>query len=333
MQPSDKIEPMQRTARERPAIATVPRQNAFGHPLASLPAVLQDREVFSLARDILSHEARLVGGTADKAAIERLLLDLKLRADWSVDANLRARFREIMGGDRGFSQIRDLRVRDILAVFDRFVVGPALGPSGRAIDLGCGHGLVAEGLRRRCPAVEELTYADIVDYRDESLRGEPFVLLPERGRLPFEDRSFDSVLLVTVLHHAIDPISLLGEAVRICRGRVYIMESLVGVRSNSRTALPLEGPVWSEYGAFERQFASMSIRQQAYHASLQDWFYNDVVQGGVDVPMNFATNDDWLSALERLNWCTMTRELLGYDQLTAPEYHAIYVSVPRGAPA
>jgi SAM-dependent methyltransferase len=48
--------------------------------------------------------------------------------------------------------------------------------------------------------------------------------------IPHADRSFDAVMLVDVLHHAVDPGALLGEAARVARESVIIKDhSLSGV--------------------------------------------------------------------------------------------------------
>ena len=74
-----------------------------------------------------------------------------------------------------------------------------------------------------------------------------------------------------------------------------------------------------------QSFASLNKNQQMKHASFQNWFYNDVVQGGVDVPMNFATDIQWKKLFSELGVNLVARHAVGFDQRTSGEYHVIYV--------
>ncbi len=92
---------------------------------------------------------------------------------------------------------------------------------GRSIlDLGCGEGYVGEEIQRRLG--KKLVLADVIP---PPRRGQlPFVLCQE-GALPFKLRSFDTVLLIFVLHHAEAPLRLLCAASTIAR-RLIVWESL-----------------------------------------------------------------------------------------------------------
>ena len=43
-------------------------------------------------------------------------------------------------------------------------------------------------------------------------------------RIPYGNNSFDAVMFVDVLHHAEDPVGLLGEALRVSRNAVLIKD-------------------------------------------------------------------------------------------------------------
>lgn len=90
---------------------------------------------------------------------------------------------------------------------------------GRVLDLGCATG-------NYCIHLKNLGYdiagADVQpEYvRIAKSRGvEAYVI--EDG-VPFPDRSFDSVLLFEVLEHLTDPVAVLKEARRVCRGTVLV---------------------------------------------------------------------------------------------------------------
>lgn len=44
--------------------------------------------------------------------------------------------------------------------------------------------------------------------------------------IPYEEKSFDVVLLLFVLHHAANPEKVLNEAKRVCRGRIIVFEDI-----------------------------------------------------------------------------------------------------------
>jgi 2-polyprenyl-3-methyl-5-hydroxy-6-metoxy-1,4-benzoquinol methylase len=91
--------------------------------------------------------------------------------------------------------------------------------TGRILDLGCATG-------NYCIHLKNLGYdiagADVQpEYvRIAKSRGVDAVLI-ENG-VPLPDRSFDTVLLFEVLEHLPDPVAVLQEARRLCRGRVLL---------------------------------------------------------------------------------------------------------------
>ena len=83
----------------------------------------------------------------------------------------------------------------------------------KMLDYGCGSGHIARYFARR----NDVTAADITDQRDAGQRhGMRFVLI-ESGRLPFEDVSFDIVLLNHVIAYVPNQESLMLEVRRILR--------------------------------------------------------------------------------------------------------------------
>ncbi len=92
---------------------------------------------------------------------------------------------------------------------------------GSCLDVGCGTGHVAAVLQRTCPRV---VGADLQDLRAVDV---PFVEADAR-RLPFDRGAFDSVLLVTVLHHVDGDLhrAILAEAVRVAGRCVVLVEDV-----------------------------------------------------------------------------------------------------------
>ena len=83
----------------------------------------------------------------------------------------------------------------------------------KMLDYGCGSGHIARYFAER----NDVTAADIADQRDATQRnGMRFVLI-ESERLPFEDASFDIVLLNHVMAYVPDQEGLMLEVRRILR--------------------------------------------------------------------------------------------------------------------
>ena len=95
-----------------------------------------------------------------------------------------------------------------------------IGKGDRILDLGCGSAIVAKKFERFFQA--EVAGIDIVDNRVEKI---DFKLFDGRA-LPFEDKSFDDVLIAYVLHHCQEPLMTLSEAKRVARKRIIVYEDL-----------------------------------------------------------------------------------------------------------
>jgi SAM-dependent methyltransferase len=93
-------------------------------------------------------------------------------------------------------------------------------PRGRALDVGCGTGVLAERLTH---AGYQMTGVDPSDGMLDVLRArasEVVAIQASGTALPFADDSFDVVLTVAVLHHVADPDDVratLAEMVRVTR--------------------------------------------------------------------------------------------------------------------
>jgi ubiquinone/menaquinone biosynthesis C-methylase UbiE len=89
---------------------------------------------------------------------------------------------------------------------------------GKILDIGLGAGTVAFSLKRDG---HDVTSVDVVDL---SLYSDIKPLLYDGDKLPFKKKSFDTGLLIGVLHHCGDQnIHVLEEAMRVCK-RVICIE-------------------------------------------------------------------------------------------------------------
>jgi SAM-dependent methyltransferase len=110
-------------------------------------------------------------------------------------------------------------------VFDRRIrvlanrLAPLIPAGSRILDVGCGDGRLDRLLQE---LREDLTLEGV----DVLVR--PDAAIPVRAfdgtRLPCDDRSFDVVMFVDVLHHTPDPVLLLREAARVARRAVLIKD-------------------------------------------------------------------------------------------------------------
>lgn len=89
----------------------------------------------------------------------------------------------------------------------------------KVLDLGAGPCWVTSLLRKEGFDVTP------VDIKDNSIFDQIHPLVYNGIDLPYNDREFDIVLLLTVLHHAKDPISLLKEVKRVSK-KVVIIEDI-----------------------------------------------------------------------------------------------------------
>jgi ubiquinone/menaquinone biosynthesis C-methylase UbiE len=97
---------------------------------------------------------------------------------------------------------------------------PHLKATDRVLDVGAGDCRLAARLHEKvgCAVVP----VDVEDFNQTELK----LTLFDGQRLPFEDQSFDAVLLVFVLHHAEDAAAVLAEARRVSRSRIIVLEDV-----------------------------------------------------------------------------------------------------------
>jgi SAM-dependent methyltransferase len=177
------------------------------------------------------------------------------------------------------------------------------------LDIGCGNGLIANFARRDFSTVQLL---DVVEYVTPGLNI-PFQLYKE-GSLPTRDL-YDTVLLLTVLHHSNNPVELLKSAWAVTRQRLIIIESVVGIHR-------LEPPA-------KYELIDLPDEDQVAYAAFVDWFYNRVLHDDVPVPYNYATPDKWKSIFLECGMHLTQTVHLGQDIDIGPEYHILFVLEKR----
>ena len=92
---------------------------------------------------------------------------------------------------------------------------------GNVLDVGCGDGLLLEHLKNNSLVVSGIDISSTaVDICKE--RGLDCGQGDISERLPFDDNSYDNVLLIDVLEHLFQPLEVLKEARRVSRKYVFI---------------------------------------------------------------------------------------------------------------
>lgn len=95
-----------------------------------------------------------------------------------------------------------------------------LTPKDKIIDLGAGTCLFTKILRDKGYEVRA------VDIKDRSYYSEIDVFIYDGKKLPFKDNQFDVCLLISVLHHILNPEAILKEAARVSK-RLIIHENVI----------------------------------------------------------------------------------------------------------
>ena len=122
-------------------------------------------------------------------------------------------------------------------------LGAMLPAGSRLLDVGCGDGRVASLLRE---SVSELTVegVEVLPRADCAIACRPF----DGIHLPFPDSSFDVCLIVDVLHHTSDPLSLLRDACRVSSRFVLIKDHQIENRLDDWTLRLMDWVGNSPYG-------------------------------------------------------------------------------------
>ena len=93
---------------------------------------------------------------------------------------------------------------------------------GEVLEVGPGKGYAAYILAKEFPDAA-ITAIDVVDLLDDTLDGFKFQLY-DGVTIPFPDNYFETVVCFLTLHHAKNQLGLLSEMMRVCRGKVVILE-------------------------------------------------------------------------------------------------------------
>jgi ubiquinone/menaquinone biosynthesis C-methylase UbiE len=164
-------------------------------------------------------------------------------------------------------------------------LSPLLTAGEKILDLGASDGRLAHTLREKVDAeftgcdvhVLPVTYIPIVKY--------------DGYKLPFEDQSFDCVMIIDVLHHDTDPESVIREAKRVARRTVLIKD---------------------HYYNHGLDFFGLKVMDYVGNAPY-----------GIRLPYNYLKDSEWRAMLQRLDLRIVHEDKFRYN-LIDPCLHVIF---------
>lgn len=168
-------------------------------------------------------------------------------------------------------------------------VAPHLEPGTEVLDLGSGTGRISRWLALRVGI--RPTLADVVEFGNR-VGGFPYVRLPDPLHLPFDDGSYDTVIMLFVLHHIPrweNQDRLVSEAVRVARRRLVVVED-----------------------------TPTSAVDRAFNVAW-DWILN--IRHGVPKPFTFRTVAAWEGLFDRAGIRVVHRETYRARWPTLLTYH------------
>lgn len=124
---------------------------------------------------------------------------------------------DLLFGKKAFQKIADFfKLKTVDS--ERKEIIEKIKKKSLVLDVGAGNCYLAKAIGQKKKA--QVVCVDVANYNKTSL---PLTLFDGKV-LPFQDKSFDFVILSFVLHHAKDQEKLLKECARVCRGEILVLE-------------------------------------------------------------------------------------------------------------
>jgi ubiquinone/menaquinone biosynthesis C-methylase UbiE len=127
--------------------------------------------------------------------------------------------------------VYEARIRELVSQIARW-----LKPGDRVLDVGCGYGTLGRAIldSPHCPAGVSVRGLERVKRGGEAIEVDGY----DGQKLPYDDRSFDVVIIADVMHHEPDPDRLIEQCVRVSRRFVIIKDHKVdGLLAQQRISL------------------------------------------------------------------------------------------------
>ncbi len=277
-------------------------ENFWKHLIPSPQQAVSNSELKSLIESLLSHIADVLG-LSDIARIDAIKTMFEVAENETDELVFEQIVKEKLVGKCDRTKL-NLIIQERSSIIYEEIKSHLQGQT--LLDIGCGNGLISEMARQNFSEVQLL---DVVNYINPDVKL-PFMSYHEGENLPV-DRMYDTVLLLTVLHHTNDPLTLLKEAWKVTNKRLIIIESIFGVHEK----LPNNKYKLADHGD----------REQIAFAVFVDWLYNRVLHDNIPVPYNFTTPQKWIEIFTQLEMRLVESINLGQDIEIAPELHYLFV--------
>jgi SAM-dependent methyltransferase len=142
----------------------------------------------------------------------------------------------------------------------------------RLLDIGCGGGDHLNLFRKKgCDVTGIDPSPSLLDLARQRLEHRAELRLGRAEDLPFSDNEFDIVTLITSLEFTDDPARAVAEAIRVCRGRVFIgtmnRYSLIGAQG--RLLDLFDSPAHTNVRSFHLASLTAMIRSQLQGVRIQ----------------------------------------------------------------
>ena len=278
------------------------KRNYFGYLIPSICEAIDYPVAISLIRMSLDGILRCVGVKTEATGmlIEAIFDELHSSKDvYQIEHNLFT----LCVKEISTSVLRnslDSRAKQIAQQISPYLVGR------NVLDLGCGDGMIMHFVEKN---EYEVQLADINNYVDHRI-SYPFTLL-RVPKLKDINGIFDTVLLLTVLHHSSTPEDVIEGLPHLKAKRIIVIESVLEIPTPTSPLACL--------------LAKQNFEVRLNFAVFADWFYNRVFHKDVSVPYNFGTVADWHRLFGRHGYSPILSETLGIDLPLIPEVHQLLI--------
>jgi len=130
---------------------------------------------------------------------------------------------------------------------------------GKVLDVGAGRCYIAMEIKTKNKV--EVTCLDVKDLSQTDMK----VVVYDGKKIPFKNNEFDTVLVAYVLHHCKEPLKVLKEITRVCKGNILIFEDT----------------------------------KPSPFTNIMDFLSNKM--RGVETPFKFKIEQEWISIFRKLN--------------------------------
>ncbi|MEI7578970.1 MAG: methyltransferase domain-containing protein [bacterium] len=171
----------------------------------------------------------------------------------------------------------DIELQDI----SKYIIGKKI------LDFGCGSGEISNVLSQQN---KKVTLIDITDHRTDPNKKLNFIKSYDSSIIPLDDKSIDTSLVFSVLHHNNSTIikKLILELKRITKKRIIIKEDIYNIDM-------IQNKEKLKNDVFLQEFCTLSLKSQLNVIILSDFISNLIIQNNtqIDFPFNFFDDISW----------------------------------------